>query len=146
MELSCKSEYAILALLELATNYQSGEPLQIRQIAVQQKIPDRYLEQLLATLRRGGLVKSQRGSKGGYFLTREPWKITLLDVLECVEGLDKVHKCEEDTNPKSVESTVVEEIWLEVRNAAHSILQKYTLADLCEKRDSRSNLDIMYYI
>ena len=56
MELSCKSEYAILALLELASHYQKGEPLQIRQIAAQQNIPDRYLEQLLATLRRGRLV------------------------------------------------------------------------------------------
>ncbi|HLO86656.1 MAG TPA: Rrf2 family transcriptional regulator, partial [Nostocaceae cyanobacterium] len=54
MELSCKSEYAILALLEMATHYESGEPMQIRQIAAQQNIPDRYLEQLLATLRRGG--------------------------------------------------------------------------------------------
>jgi Rrf2 family protein len=60
VELSCKSEYAILALLELAAQYAIGEPLQIRQIATQQQIPDRYLEQLLATLRRAGLVRSQQ--------------------------------------------------------------------------------------
>ena len=81
VELSCKSEYALLALIELATHYSSGEPLQIRQIAAQQNIPDRYLEQLLATLRRYGLVRSQRGAKGGYLLAREPWKITLLEVV-----------------------------------------------------------------
>ncbi len=146
MELSCKSEYAILALLELATHYQKGEPLQIRQIAAQQDIPDRYLEQLLATLRRGGLVKSQRGSKGGYFLTREPWKITLFDVFVCLEGLDKLKNCEEDSQPKTSDSTVIEDIWEEARQAANSVLQKYTLLDLCEKRDSQKNLDIMYYI
>lgn len=146
MELSCKSEYAILALLELATHYQKGEPLQIRQIATQQSIPDRYLEQLLATLRRGGLVKSQRGSKGGYFLTREPWKITLFDIFVCVEGLDKLKSCEEDSPDKAGDSAVVEEIWEEARQAANSVLQKYTLLDLCEKRDSQNNLDIMYYI
>ncbi len=145
MELSCKSEYAILALIELATHYQSGEPLQIRQIAAQQNIPDRYLEQLLATLRRGGLVRSQRGSKGGYLLAREPWKITLFEVLGCLEGLD-VSPTEEDIKPRTLESGVIEEIWLEARLAANSVLQSYTLATLCEKRDSRKQFDIMYYI
>ncbi|MBR8835681.1 MAG: Rrf2 family transcriptional regulator [Stigonema ocellatum SAG 48.90 = DSM 106950] len=145
MELSCKSEYAILALLELAIHYQSGEPLQIRQIAAQQNIPDRYLEQLLATLRRGGIVKSQRGSKGGYLLAREPRKITVFEVLGCLEGLD-VQTPSDDLNPKTVESAVIEEIWLEARQASNSVLQHYTLADLCEKRDSRRQLDIMYYI
>jgi Rrf2 family protein len=145
VELSCKSEYAILALIELATYYQSGEPLQIRQIAAQQKIPDRYLEQLLATLRRGGLVKSQRGSRGGYLLTREPWKITIFEVLGCLEGLD-IKIAEEDMKPKTLDSGVVEEIWQEARQAANSVLQKYTVADLCEKRDSRKQLDLMYYI
>jgi Rrf2 family protein len=145
VELSCKSEYAILALLELAAHYQSGEPLQIRQIAAQQNIPDRYLEQLLATLRRGGIIKSQRGSKGGYILSREPWKITLFEVLVCLEGLD-MRACEEDVNPKSVDSGVIEEVWQEARLAANAVLQKYTLQDLCEKRDSRRQLDIMYYI
>ena len=145
MELSCKSEYAILALLELAIHYQSGEPLQIRNIAAQQNIPDRYLEQLLATLRRGGLVKSQRGSKGGYVLAREPWKISLFEVFTCLEGLD-TQPSEEDVNPKTIDSAVVEEIWQEARLAANAVLQKYTLAELCEKRDSRRQLDIMYYI
>ncbi|MDM9584979.1 MULTISPECIES: Rrf2 family transcriptional regulator [unclassified Nostoc] len=145
MELSCKSEYAILALLEMAAHYESGEPLQIRQIAAQQNIPDRYLEQLLATLRRGGIVKSQRGSKGGYLLTREPRKIILFEILECLEGLE-ARAGEENVNSKSIDSSVIEEIWQEASRAANSVLQKYTLQDLCEKRDSRRQLDIMYYI
>ncbi|MEH2207767.1 MAG: Rrf2 family transcriptional regulator [Nostoc sp.] len=145
MELSCKSEYAILALLEMAAHYESGEPLQIRQIAAQQNIPDRYLEQLLATLRRGGIVKSQRGAKGGYLLTREPRKIILFEILECLEGLE-ARAGEENVNSKSIDSSVIEEIWQEASRAANSVLQKYTLQDLCEKRDSRRQLDIMYYI
>ena len=144
MELSCKCEYALLALLELATQYNEGEPLQIRQIATQQNIPDRYLEQLLATLRRGGLVKSQRGAKGGYILAREPWKITLLEVLNCLEGLDP--RSSEAANHKTVESTVVQEIWHEAAQAANLVLQKYTLQDLCDQRAARRQLDIMYYI
>lgn len=145
MEISCKSEYVLLALLELATHYQIGEPLQIRQIAAQQNIPDRYLEQLLATLRRGGVVKSQRGAKGGYILAREPWKITLLDVLSCLEGLE-ASSTEDKANLKTVESGVVQEIWQEACQAANLVLQKYTLQDLCDRRDARRQMDIMYYI
>ncbi|MBD2215056.1 Rrf2 family transcriptional regulator [Nostoc linckia FACHB-104] len=145
MEISCKSEYAILALIEMATHYQSGEPMQIRQIAAQQNIPDRYLEQLLATLRRGGIIKSQRGSKGGYLLAREPRRISIFEVLECLEGLD-VRTDQEDIKPRTVDSFVVEEIWQEACQAANSVFQNYTLQDLCEKRDSRRQLDIMYYI
>lgn len=130
----------------MATHYQSGEPMQIRQIAAQQSIPDRYLEQLLATLRRGGIVKSQRGSKGGYFLTREPWKITIFDVLQCLEGLDIQTTSEGHSNPQSIDTSVIKEIWQEACQAANLVLQNYTLQDICEKRDSRRQLDIMYYI
>ena len=145
MELSCKTEYALLALLELAGRYKDAEPLQIRQIAAQQSIPDRYLEQLLATLRRGGLVKSQRGAKGGYVLAREPWKITLLDVVDTLEGSDSKASTN-NTPPRTVESGVVGEIWQEVHDSAYEVLHRYTLQDLCEKRDARRQLNIMYYI
>lgn len=145
MELSCKTEYALLALLELADRYNEGEPLQIRQIAAQQNIPDRYLEQLLANLRRCGLIRSQRGAKGGYILAREPWKITLLDIITCLEGMEP-KPSEKDSTPKTLENGVVGEIWQEVHQAVNSVLQQHTLQDLCEKRDARRQLDIMYYI
>lgn len=146
MELSCKSEYALLALLELATHYQSGEPLQIRQIAAQQNIPDRYLEQLLATLRRCGLVRSQRGAKGGYLLGREPWKINLFEVICCLEGSDSQSVEKDSGNKITLESSLLREIWQEGCQAANAVLQRYTLQDLCEKRDAKRQLDIMYYI
>ena len=145
MELSCKSEYALLALLELTAHYGSGEPLQIRQIAAEQNIPDRYLEQLLATLRRSGVVRSQRGARGGYLLAREPWKISLLEVVRCIEGLDS-QTVESNIDPKSIGGAVIKEIWQEAGQAADTVLQKYTLQDLAEKRDARRQLDIMYYI
>jgi Rrf2 family protein len=145
VELSCKSEYAILALLELATHYGTNEPLQIRQIAAEQNIPDRYLEQLLATLRRSGLVRSQRGAKGGYVLAREPWKITVLDVVASIEGTD-AQPPELNREAKSIEGMVIREVWQEVGQAADAVLQKYTLQDLTERRNSRQQLDLMYYI
>jgi Rrf2 family protein len=145
VDLSCKNEYAIAALIELAIHYHSGEPLQIRQISAQQQIPDRYLEQLLATLRRGGLIKSQRGAKGGYVLAREPWKITLLEVLKCLDGLE-AQPIQQESTLKTTEGTIIHEVWQEAHEAANAVLQQYTLKDLCEKRDARRQLDIMYYI
>lgn len=145
MELSCKSEYALLALLELADHYSDNEPLQIRQIAAEQKIPDRYLEQLLATLRRSGLVRSQRGAKGGYILAREPWKITLSEIVASIEGTD-AQSPDVYRDAKSIEGMVIREVWQEAGQAADAVLQKYTLQDLMEKRNSRQQLDLMYYI
>jgi Rrf2 family protein len=145
VELSCKTEYALLALLELAIRYNEGEPLQIRQIAAQQNIPDRYLEQLLATLRRSGLVRSQRGAKGGYLLAREPRKITLFDIVSCLDGLD-AQESEQETARATLENAVIGDIWREVRQAVNLVLQQHTLQDLCDKRDARRQLDIMYYI
>lgn len=145
MELSCKSEYALLALLEMAAQHKHNQPLQIRQIAARQNIPDRYLEQLLANLRRYGLVRSQRGAKGGYLLAREPWKITLLEIMDCIEGLD-IQAPESPCPIQTVEKAVVWEAWREAYQAARSVLQGYTLQDLCERRDSKQQLNIMYYI
>ena len=144
MELSCKSEYALLALIELSLHYNKGEPLRICQIAAAQNIPDRYLEQLLATLRRAGFVKSQRGAKGGYLLTREPWKVTLLDVVSCIEGFEA--KSKEAKAPETTEGAVVSEVWQEVRGAAEAVLERCTLQDLVEKRNARQQVDLMYYI
>ncbi len=145
IELSCKSEYTLLALLELVAHFNTNEPLQIRQIAAKQNIPDRYLEQLLATLRRCGLVRSQRGAKGGYVLSREPWKITLLEAINCIEGAD-ANTSEPSADSKTLESDVVREIWQELGKAAELVLQRYTLQDLAERRDAKQQRDIMYYI
>jgi len=144
VDLSCKSEYALLALIELSAHHASGEPLQIRQISSKQNIPDRYLEQLLATLRRAGVVKSQRGARGGYLLAREPWKISLYDVVSCIEGFDG--QPDADRTPATSEAMVIQDVWGEVRQAAEEALQRYTLQDLLDKRNAKQQLDIMYYI
>lgn len=146
MELSSKTEYALLALLELAERYPDGEPLQIRQIAAEQDIPDRYLEQLLATLRRGGLVKSQRGARGGYFLAHAPWQVTLLDVLTCLDGTDNPNSDPGRDEHRSIESAIIRELWQDAKAAACEVFANHTLQTLKERRDSRKQLDLMYYI
>ncbi|NJS16007.1 MAG: Rrf2 family transcriptional regulator [Nostocaceae cyanobacterium CSU_2_110] len=145
MELSSKLQYALLALLELASSYESGQPLQIQQIADAQNIPKRYLEQLLATLRRGGLIKSTRGVKGGYVLAREPRQITVLDAVSCIEGQEALLP---STNPTSetVDGKVIQGVWQDGLQALFKVLQEHSLADLCELRHQHLPIQLMYYI
>lgn len=146
--LSCKCKYALSALIELATVYASGYPLQSREIARRQNIPDRYLEQVLATLKRGGLVRSQRGVNGGYLLALEPSSVSVLDVIQCVDGskLDRSVPSPEPSADATLESTIVCEIWLEARESMELILSQYSLKDVIDKRDVRQHASVMYYI
>lgn len=147
MELSNKYEYTLLALLELAISYPRGEYLQIRQIAEAQNIPIRYLEQLLLTLKHGGLIKSIRGSKGGYVLARDPLKITLLDAFYCIEGSTDAIS-ESGTTATSGGRKVIEQLWHEANQAAYSVLQKYTVQDLFQLYENTQQQQTapMYYI
>ena len=146
LELSCKSEYALLALLELAQHYSDGQVLRIKEIAAHQSIPDRYLEQLLATLRRQGLVRSQRGSKGGYFLARAPWQISLLDVIQAIEGEDLTRSRDLPSGDLTPEREVLLKAWQDAQAAAVAILQKTTLQDLCDRQAQQQQARLMYYI
>ncbi|MDX2271827.1 MAG: Rrf2 family transcriptional regulator [Cyanobacteriota bacterium] len=147
MELSCKSEYALLALLELAQHYAEGQVLQIKEISAHQSIPDRYLEQLLATLRRSGLVRSQRGARGGYVLARAPWTITLYDVIQAIEGEDLTQQGRPAEGiPLTPERETLHSSWQEVQAAAIAVLKKLTLQELCDQQAQRQQGTIMYYI
>lgn len=144
MELLSKFEYTLVALLELAASYPSGEPLQIQEIATLQDIRNRYLEQLLATLRRKGLIKSVRGAKGGYVLAKNPTHITIMDALSCIESLEPTRSTKNNTS-KRMESEILHEIWQEAWIGSKSVLQKYTLQDLYERRKVQQQ-GSMYYI
>src|SRR5205823_11827961 len=83
---SAKTEYACIAVLELAARHSRGEPVRIREIAAAHGIPSRFLVQILLQLKSAGLVQSIRGAAGGYQLAREPDDITLLDVMTVVDA------------------------------------------------------------
>lgn len=113
------------------------------EIVAKQPIPERYLEQILTNLRRAGVVQSQRGSKGGFVLVREPWQITILEIVTLVEGERK----EKDTsNSPTLEKTLVYEVWEKANAASIEVLGRYTLQDLCEERETRAQDSPMYYI
>ena len=145
MELSSRVRYALLALLELARYHEQEGFLQIDQIAASHQIPERYLAQLLMVLRQGGLVRSQRGAKGGYLLAKSPWQITVSEVLACLEG-SKNLKLNPQTVSGTPESSAIEAVWQEAITAALTVLQRHTLQDLCDKRDENQQSNITYQI
>jgi Rrf2 family protein len=143
LELSSKVKYALLALMELASNQDRKAPLTMSEITAKQPIPERYLEQILTTLRRSGVVQSQRGSKGGYILVREPWKITVLEIVTIVDG-ERTER--ETSDPPTPEGSLILEIWQQADICAQSALSRHTIQDLCQERDARKQKNPMYYI
>ncbi|MEG4630216.1 Rrf2 family transcriptional regulator [Microcoleus sp. AR_TQ3_B6] len=145
MELSSRVQYALLALLELASHYPKDSPLTVSELTASGEIPERYLDQILAVLRRASIVQSLRGAKGGYLLAKEPWQITLLEVFLSLEGSGS-GQTQKVSESVTIEKTAVLEIWQEAREASFAVLGKYTLQDLCEQRDLRKQTHPMYYI
>jgi Rrf2 family protein len=143
LEMPSKVEYAILALLEMARQPNPKTPLTVSEITTKHAIPDRYLEQILGTLRRGGLLKSQRGARGGYTLARHPKEITLLEIVALIEGDQKV---EDKIDPPTLEMKLIRESWQQANIAAQSVLSQSTLLELCQKADSYQQSGHMYYI
>jgi Rrf2 family protein len=99
MNLSAKTEYACLAMLELAKEYDSGEPVQLRRVAAEQGIPARFLVQILLQLKSASLVASTRGAAGGYRLARPPQEISLADVIDVMEGDTRPETSAAKTSP-----------------------------------------------
>lgn len=143
LDLSAKIEYAILALIELASNADAKHPLTITEITNRHPIPDRYLEQIFTLLRRGGIIQSQRGAKGGYVLVKEPWQVTVLDIITLIEGNRRGANSQRQT---TIEQELIHEIWHQANATFQSTLRQYTLQDLCQRRDLRKQMNHMYYI
>jgi Rrf2 family protein len=86
VKLSVKSDYASRAVLGLARHFPDATALRVEQLAAEQHVPAKYLVQILLELKSEGIVRSQRGKEGGYFLARSPMEISLGDVIRAVDG------------------------------------------------------------
>jgi Rrf2 family protein len=130
MRVSAKADYALRAVLELAAAQGEG-PVKGERISQSQDIPLKFLENILLELRHDGLVSSQRGAEGGYWLARPPEEITLADVIRAVDGpLANVR----GSRPESVEyrgpAVRLRDVWIAVRANLRAVLESVTLADL----------------
>lgn len=133
---SDRSRAAVSALTELARRAEPS-PIPILEIAESRRIPLHVLEQLFSSLRRAGLLKSQRGVKGGYMFQRQPREISVLDVVECVDG---------PVRP-SADGVVSagDELWHDVQIRLAEDLDAVSIADMVE-RESRHDGALMFHI
>jgi Rrf2 family protein len=132
MRVSAKVDYALRASIELA----AAAPGQVKgeRLAAAQAIPHKFLENILADLRNGGLVASQRGADGGYRLARPPAEITVADVIRVVEGpIASVRGERPDELGYDGTAVPLRDVWIELRAAMRGVLEQTTLADLVDQ-------------
>ena len=149
MKISAREEYACSAVLELALNYDSESPIRVQDIAQRQAIPTKFLFQIMQILKRVDIVRSRRGTDGGYVLTKAPALISVGDVIRAVSGpfvqlscLDSGNFADDCGKQSKCE---FKPIWAEVDRAIGGVLNNITFEELA--RRSRTNQrQLMYHI
>jgi Rrf2 family protein len=133
MRTTAKADYAVRAAIELAS---AGEgPVKAEQIAEAQGIPLNFLENILAELRRAGIVQSRRGAAGGYALAQPPDQVSVADIIRAVEGpLANVRGISPDELEYPGSAGQLRDVWVALRSSVRSVLEQVTLADIASGR------------
>lgn len=149
MKLSTKGRYGLKAMFDLAIQYGNG-PIPLKSIAERQQVSVHYLEQLIAGLRKSGLVKSVRGAQGGYMLAHGPSKITVGDIIRVLEGPLGPADCVLEDEPVSCDRAdccVTKVVWEKIRLGITEVVDSITLQDMLNDHEKMGNKDnYMYHI
>lgn len=135
MRLSTRGHYGLKAMYDLAKHYGAG-PIPLKSVAERQNISGYYLEQLIAVLRKGGLVKSVRGAQGGYVLARPPGEIRVSDVIRILEGPIAPVECVSELKAAECDQAdrcITRTVWEKVRDSITRVMDSITLADMCRE-------------
>ena len=130
MKISTKGRYGLRVLIDLAT-HDPGKPRMLKDIAQSQQISDKYISRLVIDLRRAKLIRSVRGVNGGFYLAKLPEEITLLEVLETMEGPISVVDCV--NSPEKCRRQVLcpaRDVWTELNEGIRELTGKITLDDI----------------
>lgn len=134
MRLTTKGRYAVTAMLDLALHYEEG-PITLADISRRQGISLSYLEQLFARLRKKNLVDSARGPGGGYRLSREAEKISVIDVISAVDESVDATRCGGLKNCQGDQRCLTHELWEDLSRQIYEFLARITLGELVQRRD-----------
>ena len=135
MKLSTKGRYGLRAMIDLA-RYSEVEPVSINSIAARQNISERYLEQLVALLRKAGLVKSIRGATGGYILAKDAAEISVGDILRALEGSLEPVKCAafySEEGCMASDGCVTKYVWQKINDSINETVNQMMLDELVRK-------------
>lgn len=137
MRLSTRGYYGLKAMFDLAQHY-GPNPITLKSVAQRQRLSEHYLEQLMSMLRKVGLVKSFRGSQGGYILAREPSQITVGEIVRALEGPIAPVYCVNEEEPGGCDESeycITRTVWVKVRDGIVEILDSISLGDLCREAE-----------
>ena len=144
MKLSTKGRYGLRAIIDLA-RYSENEPVSISSISSRQDISERYLEQLVALLKKAGLVKSIRGASGGYVLAKDMNDISVGDVLRALEGDIEPVKCmayEEQGGCSASGECVTKYVWQKINESINQTVDGMNLEELIRETESESTSEV----
>jgi Rrf2 family protein len=144
MKISAKTEYACIAMMELASQFGTGEPVRIRRIAERHDVPPRFLVQILLQLKGAGLVASIRGAAGGYQLVKSPQDVSLGQIMEVIEGSTDENGPTSSASPDSPAVKVLMKTWMDVAAVERQMLHNISLAELLERTKEQD--EQMYHI
>lgn len=135
MRVSAKAEYACIAMLELAANFESVQPVRVKAIADAHGIPQRFLVQILLQLKGVGLVASVRGALGGYQLAKPPHQISLGDIIHAIDPPDSSRSAPVGSSSSPVVQTL-HAVWQEIQTQEQRLLEETTLDGLVQRSQS----------
>jgi Rrf2 family cysteine metabolism transcriptional repressor len=146
MRIPTKARYGLRAMLDIASHGGESQPVLIKDIAARQGFSERYLEQIFISLRHAGLLRSMRGSKGGFLLARSPASINTLEIVEaCIGNLTMVDCIGDPASCEKVGGCATYVIWKELSEGMRSTLAGRTLCDLVEIQDKLDCKDAMSF-
>ena len=138
MRVSAKSDYALRALIELASRADGG-PVSAEELGRAQEIPHNFLQAILADLRRAGIVISQRGQAGGWRMARPPADVSVADVIRAVDGpLVSVYGLRPEAVAYNESAQVLQHVWIAARSSLRDVFEKVSIKALAEGRLPRS--------
>jgi len=141
MKLSTKSRYGARALIEIA-RHEGEQPIKRKDIVQNQGIPDSYLENILISLKNADLIQTVRGAKGGYTLAKTASDISLLDVVEALDGSIRLVDCEKAGERCEKWNTCgTREVWQEMEEAQRTVLRRHSIGSLVGKLQAGMTLD-----
>lgn len=148
MKMSTKGRYGLRAMMDLAANQKNDVPVFLSDVAKRQEISEKYLEQIFTALRAAGLVRTVRGRKGGFLLSRPPEQITAGAVITALEGPCRLVDCVDKPNvcPRSA-TCASRDVWTLLGGKMDEFLSGFTLDHLARMQEEKSGKDTaMYYI
>jgi Rrf2 family transcriptional regulator, cysteine metabolism repressor len=145
MKFSTRAIYGMRAMLALARAHGHGSTF-LKDIAERENLPGTYLEQLMVPLRKAGLVQAVRGARGGYTLSRHPSEITVLAILEALEGPLYLSECPQGSGCCGTpEVCALQDLWAEGSQALRQVYQDISLAGLLERQKAKETDPLLMY-